>query len=492
MSKNVLLQKIKEKDNFILTENGAVAYKSTMNALMDLFALGGADRNRPEQDKILLFKKAFEENETYALKCLFYLRDITKGQGERNFFRVVINWLAFNHPDAIKRNMQYIPMMGRWDDLYEFVDTPLEKDAFNFMREQFFLDLRSVTPSLLAKWLKSENTSSQKSRHLARKTIAAFGCTPKNYRKALSMLRKKIKVLERLMSLQQWDDIHFDKIPSRAGMIYSNAFARNDVLKQRYTAFLSNKKTKVNAATLYPCDVVKYALNAYNKEQIMAAEKYWENLTDYFQNAVFNGVAVVDTSGSMTLGRGSIAPIDVAISLGMYCAEKCNPESPWYGHYISFSRRAQLVEIEGTSFVDKVRRIKNKNLCENTNIESVFDLILNTAIANQLKDEDMPKNIVIISDMEFDFVAGHNWSDSHQKATMDQLASRFAANGYQIPHLIYWNVNSRQNNIPMQPKNGISLVSGYSPVIFEQILSGKSGYDLMLDKLNSRRYEDIQ
>lgn len=401
---NKLLKSMQDVSNITTTWNGDIAYKSTMNALMDLYAFGGSYRTHPDEDCILLFKKAFDDDEALAMKCLFYLRDVLEGQGERRFFRVVCKWLACERTETMRRNLRFVPEFGRWDDLYVFVGTPLEKEAFEFMYDQLSLDVTCKTPSLLAKWLKSENASSKETAILAKKTMLYFHMTPRQYRKTLSLLRERLHIVERLMSAGRWDEIEFDKIPSKAGLKYRNAFARNDITKERYKRFAESKDTKVNAKALFPCEVVQQAIYTVptNKTDRAMVNKYWDNLKDYFNNATFNGVAVVDTSGSMTIKTGtnssSIRPIDVAIALGMYCAEKCNPNSPWYGHYISFSRKARLIPVEGIDFVDKVLRIYKANLCENTNIKSVFDLILNLAVANRLPQEDMPDNIIIISD----------------------------------------------------------------------------------------------
>lgn len=498
---NTLLNAMKERNNVTLTENGGITYKSTMNGLMDLFAMGGAYRSRSEADVIHLFKKAFAEDETYALKCLFYLRDVRGGQGERRFFRTVIKWLANEHTAAMRRNLKHVPEFGRWDDLYEFVGTPLETEAFEVMYEQLKLDVSCKTPSLLAKWLKSANTSSRKSCELGVKTREAFGMSAKQYRKTLAILREKIRIVERLMSENRWDEIEFDKIPSKAGLIYRNAFARHDLIReqseknvQTYADFAKSKETKVNAKALNPCDVVHQATMCrygHDHTDRLMINKYWENLHDYFQNAVFNGVAVVDTSCSMTWGGAPILPIDVAIALGMYCAEKCNPASPWAGHYITFSRDARLVPVEGIDFVDKVKRIYNANLCQNTNIQSVFDLLLKLAIQNKVPQEDMPENIVIISDMEFDS-ASYDWESNRVNSEMEKIAKVWAAAGYQMPKLVFWNVNARQDNIPMKDNGHVTFVSGYSPVIYEMLMTGKTGLDLVLEKLNSDRYSCIK
>lgn len=498
---NTLLNAMKETNNVTFTENGGITYKSTMSGLMDLFAMGGAYRSRSDEDVIFLFKKAFAEDETYALKCLFYLRDVRGGQGERRFFRTVIKWLATEHTAAMRRNLKYVPEFGRWDDLYEFVGTPLETEAFQIMYDQLKLDVSCKTPSLLAKWLKSTNTSSKKSCQLGEKTRVAFSMTPKQYRKTLAILRDRIRIVERLMSENRWDEIEFDKIPSKAGLIYRNAFARHDLVReqsdknvQTYADFAKSKETKVNAKALNPCDVVHQATMCrygHDHTDRLMINKYWENLHDYFQNAVFNGVAVVDTSCSMTWGRESILPIDVAIALGMYCAEKCNPASPWAGHYITFSRDARLVPVEGIDFVDKVQRIYNANLCQNTNIQSVFDLLLKLAIQNKVPQEDMPENIVIISDMEFDS-ASYDWESNRVNSEMEKIAKVWATAGYQMPKLVFWNVNARQDNIPMKDNGRVTFVSGYSPVIYEMLMTGKTGVDLVLEKLNSERYACIK
>ena len=208
---NMLLNSMKQASNFTRTENGAITHKTTESALLDMFAMGGAMRQRSVGDVTLMFKKAYQENPKYALKCLFYLRDVRGGQGERRFFRECMKWLAKTDSAAAKRNLQHIAEFGRWDDLYCFVGTSLERDAFKIMKEQFILDLNCKTPSLLAKWLKSENATSEESRKLGELTCRYFGYHPKQYRKHLSTLRERIRVLERLMSQNRWNSISFQR-----------------------------------------------------------------------------------------------------------------------------------------------------------------------------------------------------------------------------------------------------------------------------------------
>ena len=502
---NKFMNGLQDGANFTYTENGGVTHKTTRSDLLDMFAMGAAMRARSDEDVILMFRKAFAENPEYALKCLFYIRDVRGGQGERRFFRVCMKDLAKRDPDSAKRNLGNIAEFGRWDDLYVFVGTPLEDAAFAIMKAQLELDVQCKAPSLLAKWLKSENTSSADSRYLANKTREYFGMTHKQYRKTLSILRARINVLERLMSENRWDEIEFDKIPSRAGMIYKNAFARRDIIKAKYEAFAKDETKTVNAKTLYPyecvaeaakvmrCGYSYYGGNSHDDVNRAMINKYWDNLADYFNGKVFNGIAVVDTSGSMT-GSEASAPINVAISLGMYCAEKAH--GPFAGHYISFASCPQLIAVEGVDFCDKVERIYRTNLVDNTNIEATFDLMLQTALRSGCSQEDLPQNILVISDMEFDSAAG-DWRSSttinsrNAETVLEGISHKWAAHGYQMPHLIFWNVQARQANIPMLGNGPISYVSGFSPSIFESILSGKSGYDLMMECLDKERYAVI-
>lgn len=504
---NTFLDNLKEQASYKYTENGALAKNSTGSAVYNLFALGGSYRNRSDEDVILLFKNALEENEVLALKCLFYLRDCIYGQGERRFFRVCYKWLCQNYPHLAKRNLEVLGTnMCRWDDLiYICLNTPLEDEMIDMVKKQLVLDAQCQTPSLLAKWVPSENASSFATKAAARKLRVELGLTSKEYRKLLSGLRTKINIVEKLMSENRWEEIVFDKIPSKAGLKYKNAFARRDIIAAKYEAFAKDKSTKVNAATLYPYEVVAKAVKGYYYDNYFSSldstdramiEKYWENLPDYLNGKECSMMCVVDTSGSMT-GTDASAPINVAISLGMYCAERIN--GPFKNHYISFSSRPQLIKIEGTDFVDKVRRIYRTNLCENTDLTKTFDMILNVAKQPGVKKEDVPKTIVVISDMEIDHNSGsgvywdheNSWTEETAATEMEKVRRKFAAAGLECPRLVYWDVDARNDTILDSGPN-VSFVSGFSPVLFEQVLTGKSGWDLCLDKLLSKRYEVIK
>lgn len=510
---NKFLNGLTNSANFTYTENGAITHKTTKSDLLDMFAMGAAMRNRSDSDVILMFRKAYTENPVYALKCLFYIRDVRGGQGERRFFRVVMKDLASWDTAAARRNLRYVPEFGRWDDLYVFVGTPLENDAFNFMKEQLALDIECKTPSLLAKWLKSENTSSAESRKLANITRQHFGMNHKQYRKTLSVLRNRINIVERLMSENRWDEIEFDKIPSKAGMIYKNAFARHDLEREKsakevqtYAEFARDTTKKVNASVLNPVDIAEQIFKYGNwskpsETDRLMWDKYWSCLKDYYHGREERGLAIVDVSGSM-----SGQPMAAAVSMGAYIAER--GKGPFADHFVTFSGHPELVRFEGVDIYDKFQRARQADWAMNTNIEATFDMLLNTALQTKCPADEMPQTLYIFSDMEFDGCISCGpastgrgyWHDDCRRITggaqgvttlLESIAQKWSAYGYELPRVIFWNLNARNDNIPALDGR-FSYVSGFSMNMIETILSGKDGVDLMLEKLDSERYAVIQ
>lgn len=488
---NNFLNGLQNIANFTHTENGAITHKSTLSAVLDMFSLGGAYRNRSDEDCILLFKNALEEDEILALKCLFYLRDCRGGQGERRFFRVCYRWLAQKKTNIARRNFKLISEYGRYDDIiYILVGTPLENEALGFIKEQLALDIECKTPSLLAKWLPSENASAVATKRMGNIIREYLGMTHREYRKTLSILRERINLLERLMSANRWDEIEFDKIPSKAGLIYRNAFARRDIIAKKYETFAKNEKTTVNAKALNPVDIANKAFRRYNIGDVDRAmlQKYWDNQIDYYNGRQENGIAIVDVSGSM-IGQ----PMNAAISMGAYIAER--GRGPFANHFITFSGNPELVKFEGIDIVDKFYRCRNANWGMDTNIELVFNMMLNVILKNHTPVEDIPERLYIFSDMEFNncVTEGYGKTIKSQKAMdtlLEGIAKKWATYGYELPKIIFWNLDARQNNIPALGGR-FSYVSGFSMNMVECILSGKDGVDLMLKKLNSERYAAI-
>jgi hypothetical protein len=354
---------------------------------------------------------------------------------------------------------------------------------------------------LIYKWLPSINASSRTTKSRGRKIAAEFNMTERQYRKMLTEGRKACNLVESLMSQNHWDQIAFDKLPSRAGLLYKNAFMRREETKARYAEFMSNEKTKVNASVLNPVEIAHQIFNyrGWNRPsetERNAWQKYWDNLKDYYNGREEPGIAIVDVSGSM-YGQ----PIEAAISMGAYIAER--GKGPFQNHFITFSDNPQLVEFQGVDVYDKFMRAQSAEWGGSTNIEAVFNLLLNTARQNHMAEEDMPKTLYIFSDMEFNgcvtrgpvsydrWVSSSHPLNEHQINTViEEQARKWRQYGYQIPRVVFWNLDARHDNIPAIG-DGFSYVSGFSMNMVECILSGKDGIDLMLEKLNSERYQPI-
>ena len=485
------LNALKGVDNYTLTENGAVAKATTNSAVLDFFSQGGAIRALSPEKQQDMFLRAWAENPELALKAMFYFRDVRGGQGQRDAFRNQYKLLAELNADVARKNIPNIPEYGRWDDVYALDGTDVEEDAYALIAKQFHEDalkfFEDEPVSLLAKWMKSENASSRETKRLARKTREVLEMSPRAYRKALSELRKHLDVVERKTSANQWNEIEYSHVPSNAMMKYRNAFAKHD--HERYTDYISAVnagEVKINASVLYPHEIVGKVMPSYweyNDEAEInsaVAEAMWNNLPD-FTGEEENSIAVVDTSGSM----GGL-PIQVAIGLGIYLAERA--KGPYKDHFITFSNKPKLQKVQGANIAEKVRNLWHAEWDMNTDIEAVFNLILNAAVKNGISQEEMVDKLYIISDMEFDSCA------SMSKTLFQTISDKFSRAGYEMPKLVFWNVNARNAQFPMSmDERGFQNVSGFSPSILKSLMTGEfiGPYELMLEVLNSERYKSV-
>lgn len=471
------------------TENGAVTHSTTTNAVLDFFALAGAKRNDHAGAKTL-FRKAYAENKQLAIRALFYLRDVRGGQGERALFRVLFKELIRMDLEVAEAVLGFVPEYGRWDDVISVYGL-MPETARDLVRSQFLLDINNYEDgksiSLMGKWLPSENASSANSRVMARQIASDLEMSNREYRKAVVKLRKRIGLLEQQMSTNAWEEIQYDKLPSQAGRKHTKAFKRHD--EARYDQFLNkvlSGKASMNAGTVATYEVVDMVRKGTDK----AANAVWDSLPDYTNGS--NALVVADTSGSMfswgwagNPGNTSTRPIDVSTSLALYFAEHNN--GPFKNYFITFSERPELVAVKGSTLTQKLKNIETAKWGMSTNIEAVFDLILTSAINAGADAEDIPKVIYIVSDMEFNSVRGGSNETNYEAAKR-----KFNAAGFQLPHVVFWNVASRNNNVPATAAaNNVTLVSGLSQSTFRYVLEGKTPVDSMLDILNGERYAQI-
>lgn len=501
---------LNDEYNVAFTENGAAGYRTTGKSLLDLnFAVASLRKATPG-DIAARFTRAFFEDQVAAMKWLFFARDIRGGLGERRLFRVVFQYMAKSDPNYIKPLIKLVPEYGRWDDLWCLFGTDLESDLLDVVCAQLKEDISNMNSgksiSLLAKWIPSINASSPVSRRYAKLICGYIGIQEWDYRKAVSALRTKLDIVEKKMSTKAWGDIVYEAVPSRANLLYNSAFLRHDEDRRRkFLSSLEKGETKINASTLFPHDIVsKYTNGGWSvsvKGLDQTLEALWRSLPDTV-NGCGNTIVVADGSGSMTSSvSGKVSALDVANALAIYFAERSSGQ--FKDKYITFSERPQLVDLsKGKSLRDKIQIALSHDEVANTNIEAVFDLILDTAIKNQMSQDDIPQNIFIISDMEFDGCAvsnsyrrGYGRRNSGVDSRLfEDISKRYEDAGYKLPRLVFWNVNSRTGAIPVIENDlGVALVSGFSTNIVKMVMSGQTDpYECLLETLNTERYAPIE
>lgn len=470
------------------TENGAVALNTTGSKCLDYFATVGALRNADDLRKERLFADAYNEDPLTATKISFYARDIRGGLGERSTFRTIIRYMAKHHPEALRPNLDLIGVYGRYDDLYSLIDTPLEEDMWAAMKKQFEEDLKNLhegnAVSLLAKWIKTADASSIKTRKLGILTAQKLGYPVYNFKRIVRALRKRIGVIESLMSAGRWDEIKYSEVPSRAMMIYRKAFEKHD--EYRYKEYISKAvkgEEKINANTLYPYDIIERVWGSSSRLRVIeddSLEALWRNLPDYVGDGI-NALVIADTSGSM-VGR----PLNTAVGLAIYFAER--NKGAYHNMWMTFSQHPTIQLLKGETLAQKLRSLDTRGWMMNTNLEAAFKEVLYIAVKNSVPQEEMPKAIIVISDMEIDACANSNWF------FYEQMEAKFKNFGYKIPSIIFWNVDSRHDTFHADSKRkGVQLVSGQAASTFKNVMDciGMTPVEAMMKTIDSERYEAI-
>lgn len=462
--------------NKTTTENGAATHLSSQNPLLDFFALGGSTRKNPELG-MDLFKKALAYDKVGAIRTLFYFRDIRGGQGERTLFRNGLKVLASEYPDELVSVLDFIKEYGRYDDLVSLADVDSVKEKVMVIIQDTLADdytamQKGESISLLAKWLPSENATSKATKKLATVIRKALGATPKSYRQTLTKLRAAINIVETPITNKNYDGIDYSKLPSQAGFKYRKAFKKNDSV--RYAKFM--EKVEKGEATINAGTLSTYQIyDAVKKgDDVKALDALWNALPDYTRGN--NALVVADVSGSM-----SGTPMSMSVSLALYFAER--NKGQFKDYFMTFSSEPRLQKVVGKNIREKMNSIETASWQMSTNIEKVFGTILNVAISNKTSEDEMPSTVYIISDMEFDSATRH---ESTNFEFIDQM---YKNAGYKRPHLVFWNVDARNKQVPVtEGEGGTSLVSGSSQSTFKLVVENKTPEQTMLDVINSERY----
>lgn len=498
-----------------LSENGCLMYKTSGKELLDfnfnITSMRSWNWNYIERD----FSKVFYENPYIAVKFWFYCMDVREGLAERNISKGIMHWMVENHPEIVEKIFKYIPNYNRWDTLILLADPQfndneeLRLKVVEWIKTTFIHDyicMRSGDSiSLLAKWMPSENASSKETKRMARQLMQDINIRPKDYRKMLSKLREKLRVVERDMSAKNWSNINYESVPSKANLNYANAFYRHDTeRRQKYLDSLIKGKSKINSKVLAPYEICHSYGGSYGygvKPYDEALEQMWKALPQYQLNDV---LVIRDGSGSMTdRVSGEVSCLDVATSIAIYAAE--HNSKNWYNKFITFSSNPKFVDMSHcNSLRDKILYCSTFSECSNTDIYKTMKLILNTAVSKGYKQSQLPKTILIVSDMQFDAYEAPFWtrrsinehgSFNYDKTLFETIQNEYKKFRYRLPKIVFWNVDSRGNKtIPIQQNDyGLTLVSGFSANIFQMILREElDPYKQLLSILNSKRYKIIE
>lgn len=494
------------------TENGALGYVTSGKALLDMNFKTSSMRNMSDKDILALFHEAMAEDPKMTIKWLFFLRDREQGMGERKSFRIMLKNLCEDRPNLVMKLIPLVPFYGRWDDLWCLLDTNNGKvfnELIDIVGDRLSMDLEAMKSnkpiSLLGKWLPSLSSKKQENRRWAAKIRKALFLSKEEYRNICTSLRKYLDVVEVKMSDKEWSKINYATIPSRANLIYRNAFLRNDKERRvEYLESLKNGETKINAKVLSATDIVHNYYDVLGWDNVVkpydeSLEQLWKNLPNYMPDGA-SAIVVSDSSGSMmtNVGNTNLTAYEVSEALAIYMSERLTGE--FRDSFITFSSKPQLINMSNLkSLHEKLKYYDSKSLCDNTNIKAVFDLILKVAVKNGYSQEDLPQNIIICSDMEFDTAQGYSlfWTINDTrctKADFEVIKDEYAKHGYKMPTLTFWNICGRTNTVPLQENElGVHLLSGFSQAIVDMAFSTKlDPYECLIERLNSERYDMVE
>lgn len=455
------------------TANGAATLASSLNPLVDLFFIIGSSRGK---DIRQAFRAAYGADKNLAVRTLLWARDARGGAGERQTFIDLTKYLAGFDKELASRVILRVPELGRWKDLVSFFETELEEEAMSLIAVAL-----AEGNGLCAKWMPRKGPNAARLRRF-------LELDARSYRKLLVSMTN---VVETKMCAKDWNSIDFGKLPSLASARYQKAFGRN--AGEAYTAYinaLEKGEAKVNAGAVYPYDITKSL--TYGNQSVANAQ--WKALPDFCDGSTENVLPVIDVSGSMGVSAGgsSVTCMEVAIGLGLYISERMH--GAFKDQFISFSATPRMHKVSGT-LADRVNQIRRADWGYNTNLQAVFDLILQAAIKNRVPQAEMPTKIIILSDMEFDQATAQRstwYSDAKADNTnYQEIDRKFKQSGYERPNIIFWNLNAREGNCPVTAgEAGTALVSGFSPSLMRSILSGKNvtPLDILLETVNIERY----
>lgn len=478
--------------------------KQSNNYLMKFYAKANTLGYKYNEEIVDLFKLAYEESPLKAIRILFYVRDKKDGLGKRTLFRLILNYLGSINDSIIKGNLNLIAEYGRWDDLYALYGTPLEESAINLFKKQIKKDLDSQNPSTLAKWLKSENTSSIISKKLATRTRELLGLTSKEYRKTLTELRSRIGIVEQRLSSKEWSEIKYGEVPYFAMKKYTKAFSKND--KEGFQEFLNFNKVNTNNRYINKDNLIE-KIAPYNiiENMILENKNYdddtylelWGELPKYITESLGDSISILGLSGDI-LNNVQATPAAIAsIGTALYIMDNNKGR---FKNYIISSNPNNIRKIRSKLLRDKIYEVLELSQTKEVNIESALDIILFAAIKHNLDEENIPKRLFCITDnnCEISILSKKGYINNHfllNAEKYENIKDKWERAGFSIPKIILWNIDGRrEDSTVIYDNENIIFAFGYSRKVFKTLVSGDNSLDTTnLDNLiNSPRYTKIK
>lgn len=487
------------------TQNNALTYSSTGCRRVDFFFKVTRDCSIENLTEML--QGCWEEHPLDTLKLIFHLRDCRGGKGEKKQFHNCVMWLLNKSEIDLQNNLHAFPIFGYYKDLLVLLGSTLQDKVLDILVNTLEEDkrkLQSADPSdkygisLVSKWIPSEGCAYDRKFSVVSKLSKKLHINKSQYRKDYVVpLRTHLKIVEQTMCARQWDQIDFSKIPSVALFRYKKAFKKR--CPEHYQQFLDKVKSgrsKMNTKQLHPHEIIKPYFNhltGWTKivdcpidETIeITWTQYLKGIKERINGRMCRSMAVVDVSGSMSSNDN--LPYRVAISLGLIISELSPP--PFHHRWITFSAVPCLETLTGDSVHQQISNMLTSHWEMNTNLQAVFDLILNTAQTYQVPADKMIESIYILSDMQFDVACPEN-----DKTNLDIIEQKYKESGYNLPRIIYWNIDSKNIDFPCtNDRKNIALISGFSPDVLDLLIeqSDISPYSIMRKAIDNPRYDII-
>ena len=443
-------------------------------------------------------EKSSKEDIIDTIILCFNIRDCRGGKGEREIGKKIFIWLFFNKISLFSKIFHLLPEYGRWDDLLiilvqnystkeqEEVQKEILLLYINQLKEDKSDMLEGKPITLCAKWCPTENDSDDRKYKLVDKICKQMKISKREYRtQYLTPIRSYLKIVEKFMCENRWDEIDYSKVPSCAIKKLKKAFKKHSPeIFAEWKKKLNNGEVKVNANQLYPHDLIKeIRTNNYND---VVCKAQWEKLE---KNAEELGVlekclCVIDTSGSME--DNNYLPSDVACGIGLLVSSVCKGE--FHNKVITFSDNPVFFDINEENIYNRYLKLKSANWAMSTNIQKVFDLILTKCEKANVPYESMPEKIIIVSDMQFN-------NCTNNSTNFEEIEKKYSNSKYKRPNIIFWNVNGSITDFPVTvDDNGTCLISGFSPSIMKSVMETKefNSYEIMRTTIDSERYKKVK